>query len=58
MIDGNMVLLEQRTPQVGSKRYDVLLLFFTVRNQIYMLIGREKSGHAAMTDDDKSEQSG
>ena len=37
-----MVLLEMSIPQVGTKRYMVLLLFFAVKNKIYLLVGREK----------------
>jgi ribosomal protein S17 len=40
--DANAVLLELAVPQAHTKRYEVMLLFFAVRNQIYLLIGREK----------------
>lgn len=46
-----MVLLEMSVPQVGSKRYNVLLLFFGLKNKIYLLVGREKiTGHKDESD--------
>ena len=38
-------------PQAGSKRYLVLLLFFQISNQLYLLLGREKIiGHKSESD--------